>query len=54
MAGFWNGVHWGMGFKKASEGKAKRCVKCGRRISAGYRYCPHCGAPQKEVEDVGP
>ncbi|MCX8187132.1 MAG: zinc-ribbon domain-containing protein [Nitrososphaeria archaeon] len=43
--GFWEGVHWGMGFREAVKRNArrKRCEFCGRLIPVDSNFCPYCG-----------
>jgi membrane protease subunit (stomatin/prohibitin family) len=34
----------------SAQPAATPCVKCGKPIPAGSRFCPECGAPQNEVK----
>jgi len=43
MKGFWNGVLWGMGFRKVAAKRRKKCRFCKRQIPADTKYCPYCG-----------
>ena len=41
---FWEGVLWGMGFRRvAEEERKKRCRFCRRLIPADSKFCPYCG-----------
>ncbi|MCS7125558.1 MAG: hypothetical protein NZ929_01405 [Aigarchaeota archaeon] len=39
---FWEGLLWGMGFKRKEE-KKKKCLYCKRSIPLDSNYCPYCG-----------
>ena len=46
--GFWEGLLWGMGFRRSVEEDKKKCRFCGRMIPADARFCPYCGRRLRE------